>query len=200
MEMHSERLSEYGGDWTKATSELCQVPVCIEDSSLGNLTWRTDPPYDLFTKQTACQHMHNLGYNHIFLAGDSFIRHIYQSLLLVFSDDYEYGALNAETLKCKGDNQFSEKGCSRMRHFSKPSRSVCNNTIKLDFLDIFNFRSSPDKTSYLNPQSLVIWSEGTHPALFNYTHPRGGRNVSNLTVTISIVQPIDIILYRICII
>jgi hypothetical protein len=177
MEMHSQRVNEYGGDWIQASPEVCQIAVCMEHSSLGNLTWHTDPPFKLFTKQTACERVHDLGYNRIFLVGDSFIRHTYQSLLLIFSDDYEYGALNRVIPQCKGDSQFSEKGCSRENQFSNPIRSVCNDTIKLAFYDVFKFKLTPERAFYKDPESAVVWSEGSHPALFNYS--AGGRNVSH---------------------
>lgn len=90
---------------------------------LSHMTWhlgstssngsRVAVPF--FTRETACASMSKKGYSRIDLHGDSFMRHLTQALLLIFSGDYDAGSLNSHAkaiVECQGDAQFSEKGCS----------------------------------------------------------------------------------------
>ena len=173
---HSSRLNTYGGDWLKAPANICEAsPVCIDDKHFGQISWQ---PVVSFTNQSACQRINDLKIKRIYFVGDSFIRHIYQAFLLLFSGDYESGSLNNKQLsRCKGNAQFAEKVCSGITAVSKLYRSACYGEQKIDlaFLDVFNFKFTPDKFPLSDSESLLIWSEGSHPPLFNYT--ADGRNV-----------------------
>jgi hypothetical protein len=172
---HTSRLQAYGGDWLRASSpDVCEAStVCVNDKSFGNITWQPgNSNFDFFNNQTACDKLKHLKYNKIYFVGDSFVRHLYQAFLLLFTGNYDYGSLNAPNKHCKGDMQFTEKRCSGVYGVSKPYRDVCQWTghpIKLVFWDVFNFRATPDQVPWSDARAMLVWSEGSHPALFNYT-------------------------------
>lgn len=178
---HSAHLNTYGGDWLKASGHICDSsPVCIDDEHFGQLSWQPVSNLTYFTSQSACDKIKDLKYKRIYFVGDSFIRHIFQAFLLIFTGDYEYGSLNNKQIeRCKGNAQFAEKSCSGLNRVTKPYRSVCkdkgDDEIKLGFFDVYNFKATPDKFPFKDPEVLLIWSEGSHPPLFNQT--AGGRNV-----------------------
>lgn len=65
-------------------------------------------------RETACQVMKKKGIVGFDIHGDSFMRHLTQALLLVFSGDLESGSLSErgkQFKECAGDRQFDEKGC-----------------------------------------------------------------------------------------
>ena len=172
------------GAWTPTSLDTCtHTPVCVSDTVMENVTWTptstsTSSNFFLYNHTTSCERVRQWGYSKIYLVGDSFTRHIYQALLLIFSNDYTCGSLNNphNCLNCGNDMQFAESKCSGIKAQSRPYRSVCqndnhNDTIQVSFFDAFNFKWSPDRVPYEDPGVLLIWSEGSHPPFFNYmTH------------------------------
>ena len=108
---HTKRQSEYGGDWLEAQPEECSAfPVCIDVHNFSlNVTWRPSSPFLWYNSSSACERIKQLNYFKIYFVGDSFMRHIYQAFLMMFSGDYEYGSLNSNTItSCKGTKCFCE--------------------------------------------------------------------------------------------
>ena len=67
-----------------------------------------------YTRETTCQVMKKKGIVRFDVHGDSFMRHLTQALLLVFSGDLESGSLSErgkQFKECAGDRQFDEKSC-----------------------------------------------------------------------------------------
>jgi hypothetical protein len=171
--------------------------VCVSNLYFGNITWRpAHKLLDFLTSKASCDRLRQLNYKRIYFIGDSYTRHIYQAFLLMLSGDYDYGSLNRRNPQCKGNLQFKEKHCADNDAHSKPIRTVCNNAISLAFFDVFNFKFSPDKFPYKDFESLLIWSEGSHPPLFNYSvDTTAGRNVRFILffLLVCLVCPIEYI-------
>lgn len=97
---------------TTYESELLKLCTPRTNLTFHLRTNGTKVPF--YTRETACQIMKKRGIVKFDIHGDSFMRHLTQSLMLVFSGDLESGSLSErgkQFKECAGDRQFDEKGC-----------------------------------------------------------------------------------------
>jgi len=129
------------GSWVNGTYEECfDLLMC---SPISNLTYKTHSgPF--YNYNQSCALVSPPRFHHIFIWGDSFMRHLSQAFMMTLTNNLKfipktmsqrYGVLPDE---CEDGNvQFDEKSCSGLvAHHTALSAHVCNNNsdITLDYI------------------------------------------------------------------
>lgn len=147
--MHS-RASD--GIWAQEPiPEICYEQYLCTPSGLR---WVPSSGAFLWTQQRACAAFESSGVNRILFSGDSYMRHFYEALVLLLTNNYKNGAISSPS-SCFYGHQFSEKNC---RNYVPQSMVVCDNHLLLKFEDWQNLKSACDKNT-----TWFIWSLGNHP-------------------------------------
>lgn len=138
-----------------------------------------------FSQAGACTLINN-HLSYLTFMGDSLVRHLFSSILLILTNDFKYGALKTTTSKkyrtlCQGDSQFIDSMCHvhiamRWKDLSL-HRTFCPqshpNKFKLDFIEAYNVKHAPIAVQIMKRQlsrvgSVVLLGIGIHDS-FNAT-------------------------------
>lgn len=144
------------GTWGPATTEQCSHFLCTP----SNLTWIPSYQSTYYDHLTGCVALQKKGITHIFFHGDSYMRQIYEAMLISLNGNYESGAMNAELdtkQECRYHEQFNKKICAS-KMFDGLAK-VCNDSIVLDpFINpISTLNDCKGKKG-----TVLLWSFGNH--------------------------------------
>ena len=147
------------GRWIKSFD--CEKPPLSYACSPKGYTWQvgssTVQPF--LTGDNACHKLEKSGLRNIAFVGDSYVRHTFEGLALVLSNDYEMGVLNAEgrqDSECHNEGQFDEKKC---REYVMHSITTCNKKVNLHLFE----GAWPRITQQHGNFDAIIWGGGNHP-------------------------------------
>jgi hypothetical protein len=116
-----------------------------------------------------CALLAGAGVTDIRLCGDSYMRHVYQALVMVLQGDYRYAAVpESAGDQCAGERQFRSDQC---RAHVLREASACHGQLRVAYTGEFYcnqwYRGDPDSTA------LFVVSGGSHPVHGNYTSRYG---------------------------
>jgi hypothetical protein len=141
-----------------------------------------------YTRETTCQVMKKKGIVRFDIHGDSFMRHLTQALLLVFSGDLESGSLSErgkQFKECASDRQFDEKGCFVNEtvpvdgHLQYVQDKPFCNSINHSVIIAYSGAEVLECTSGSPHDTIRLFSSGNHAL------SAGAETINNSTATIN---------------
>jgi hypothetical protein len=110
--------------------------------------------------QAICRRLVDKEKKVIFIIGDSYMRHVFQAMVLLISGNMIEGPLKKDhdcIQKCQGEYQFYKHACTAeclvLRHL------LCGGLVQIHLI-----QHVPPSINYCGPGSILLWSEGNHPA------------------------------------
>jgi hypothetical protein len=101
----------YERRWILDPKACAKPPLMYTCSGGGYRYVHPDIDLRLLENGAACAALARKGIKKIVTGGDSFMRHMYQGLLMVLSGNFENGGVNVGVSSCDDDRQFDEKEC-----------------------------------------------------------------------------------------
>ncbi|XP_046552395.1 uncharacterized protein LOC124262020 [Haliotis rubra] len=155
--------------------EECLCPTCYDlrrDVHSELASWEPDDVrcrFRLFSTEDACR---LLAGSSLLVAGDSLMRQLYVSLLLILTGNARDGALGNNIphdmrTRCSGMNQFTDKAC---RRYMLTDKAVCSGSVNIGFrvrtraAYVDNFLSDIRSLTGIG-RSIVLVGFGQHDAL-----------------------------------
>jgi hypothetical protein len=169
------------GNWSKSQNpdlECSQLHLCTP----GNLTFHQDGQQQQdsssqlwYDDKTSCALLEREKIKKIYLSGDSYMRHIFQALMITFTGDYEHGSVpdfikkdkKFNKVHCAYGKQFMHKNCSDEDVFRPVS--VCPNNaggagvIVAPYKEFYYSMENMDHCKDEGPGTITLLSEGNHP-------------------------------------
>lgn len=172
------------GVWEKVVDQdkaaECSHYLCTPDG----LIWRQkSAPAIFYNYVNGCEALAKKGITKISFYGDSYMRHLYQSMLITLNGNFKSGsqndrAINNSSNPCLFHSQFNEKlDCRELTRAE--NATVCGNRVTLEPL-LNNVRDHDRRPIYKQPNgTVVLWSFGNHP--IEVPGKPGRFNVNNAT-------------------
>ncbi len=137
-----------------------------------NWTW-VDPERPFLDREDACFLLVSAGVTRILFVGDSFIRQVYQAMLLVLSGDPEHESMDGYAPpSCDGEGAFADEHC---RHtLQMTSGAYCGGRVVVR-LKYGPFPLLDDTGGFF---SALVWGVGSHPRDGDYNWRKGVNNAS----------------------
>lgn len=173
-----------GTGWCGGGRSYCNCSSCIDYRSyipaeLSDWIPKTSCIVTNFSQSGACFLINN-HLSYITFMGDSLIRHLFSSMLLILTNDVKYGALKttispAYRKLCQGDSQFIDSMCHvhiamRWKDISLHP-TFCPQSqplkFKMDFIEAYNIKHAPIALKIIKRQlsrkgSVVLLGIGIH--------------------------------------
>mmetsp|Transcript_5209 Transcript_5209/g.11377 ORF Transcript_5209/g.11377 Transcript_5209/m.11377 type:complete len:314 (-) Transcript_5209:254-1195(-) len=162
---------EATGEWVPASPGDCEQLMCTP----SNLTWSGDYNQTYYNNTTG-DLLVSKGVRKVFFSGDSYLRHIFQALLITLRGDFQFGSLAKEfhtQEKCGYREQFQHKECSKVGYGSTDNR-LCDNRIEF----VADFLRPPWPADGGGPQMECAKEEGSVVLMSHGNHPLNHRMVS----------------------
>ena len=128
--------------------------------------WETNST--LYFSNDACELLTNKGIKRLHFIGDSYIRHIFQALILTLTGNYRNSTLIRPDKSCEFHSLFDESYCSR--DLSVKSKNVCNGRVSLIY------HNNPNQKCIKG--DVYLWSEGNHRVNPSVSNRYGINNAS----------------------
>lgn len=176
--------------WCGSGDTFCSCKNCIDyrkyiPAELADWKPNSGCLVTNFSQLGACSLM-NKHLSYITFMGDSLVRHLFSSILLVLTNDFKYGALKSTASRtirtlCQGDSQFIDSMCHvhiamRWKDLSLHP-TFCPQShpakFKVDFIEAYNVKHAPIAFKIIERQlskkgSVVFLGIGIHNS-FNAT-------------------------------
>ena len=141
----------------------------------------------MFTQRSACQ-LINKSFTSITFVGDSLVRHLFTALVILLTNDGQYGGLRTKLPKtdqdyCKGENQFTDSAChtklamnwTNIKENKKYCKTLTNqNKPIISFVEAFssryaNLALNTVRSRMVEVRPLILLGIGVHD---NYDHKK----------------------------
>lgn len=170
--------------WCGIGTSFCDCKNCIDfrnylPAELSDWKPKSGCLVNNFSQTGACA-LINDHMSYITFMGDSLVRHLFSSVMLILTNDFKHGALKKRTPSqfkkfCRGDSQFIDSMCHvhiamRWKDISiHPTFCPQANPLrfKLDFIEAYNIKHAPVALTMIKRQlsrrgSVVLLGIGIH--------------------------------------